>query len=70
MTKRDMQASEYASEQLRNGAVERCETVCLTDEERLTLRGVRDTYADEDDIKCNEIAAVIDGILERMVCGR
>lgn len=38
----------------------------LTDAERFTLRGVRDTYADEDDAECNEIAAVIDGLLERL----
>jgi hypothetical protein len=37
----------------------------LTDEERFVLREVRDIYADEDDVKCNEIAAVIDGLLER-----
>jgi hypothetical protein len=37
----------------------------LTDEERFVLREVRDIYADEDDAKCNEIAAVIDGLLER-----
>jgi hypothetical protein len=37
----------------------------LTDEERFVLREVRDIYADEDDAKCNEIAAVLDGLLER-----
>jgi hypothetical protein len=37
----------------------------LTDAERFVLAEVRDTYADEDDVKCNEIAAVIDGLLER-----
>ena len=37
----------------------------LTDEERFVLREVRDIYADEDDVKCNEIAAVLDGLLER-----
>jgi hypothetical protein len=37
----------------------------LTDEERRVLCEVRDIYADEDDAKCNEIAAVIDGLLER-----
>ena len=37
----------------------------LTDSERLVLLEVRDIYADEDDVKCNEIAAVIDGLLER-----
>jgi hypothetical protein len=39
--------------------------VRLTDAERFVLREVRDIYADEDDVKCNEIAAVIDGLLER-----
>jgi hypothetical protein len=38
----------------------------LTKEERFVLREVRDIYANEDDEKCNEIAAVIDGLLERM----
>ena len=37
----------------------------LTDSERFVLREVRDIYADEDDVKCNEIAAVIDWLLER-----
>lgn len=37
----------------------------LTDAERFVLREVRDIYAHEDDVKCNEIAAVIDGLLER-----
>jgi hypothetical protein len=37
----------------------------LTDAERYVLAEVRDIYADEDDVKCNEIAAVIDGLLER-----
>ena len=37
----------------------------LTDAERFVLREVRDAYADRDDVKCNEIAAVIDGLLER-----
>jgi hypothetical protein len=37
----------------------------LTDAERFVLREVRDIYADEDDVKCNEIAAVLDGLLER-----
>jgi len=37
----------------------------LTDAERFVLREVRDTYADEDDVACNEIAAVIDGLIER-----
>jgi hypothetical protein len=41
------------------------ENFTLTDEERFVLREVRDIYADEDDVKCNEIAAVIDGLLER-----
>jgi hypothetical protein len=38
----------------------------LTDAERFVLREVRDIYADEDDVKCNEIAAVLDGLLERV----
>lgn len=37
----------------------------LTDAERFVLREVRDIYADEYDVKCNEIAAVLDGLLER-----
>ncbi len=37
----------------------------LTDAERSVLREVRDIYAYEDDVECNEIAAVIDGLLER-----
>ena len=37
----------------------------LTDAERFVLREVRDIYADEDDVKCNEIAAVLDGLLKR-----
>jgi imidazolonepropionase-like amidohydrolase len=40
-------------------------TQCLTDEERFVLREVCDTYANEDDIACNEIAAVIAVLLER-----
>jgi hypothetical protein len=37
----------------------------LTAAERLVLRGVCETYADEDDVKSNEIAYVIDRILAR-----
>ena len=37
----------------------------LTDAERFVLREVRDIYAGEDDVASNEIAAVIDGLLER-----
>lgn len=37
----------------------------LTDAERSVLREVRDIYAYEDDVQCNKIAAVIDGLLER-----
>lgn len=37
----------------------------LTSEERFVLGKVRDTYADEDDMACNEIAFVIDQLLER-----
>ena len=38
----------------------------LTEQERFVLTEVRDAYADEDDVRCNEIAAVLDGLLERM----
>jgi hypothetical protein len=41
------------------------ERLRLTDAERFVLREVRDIYADEDDVKCNEIAAVLDGLLTR-----
>ena len=41
------------------------ERLRLTDAERFVLREVRDIYADEDDVTCNEIAAVIDWLLER-----
>jgi len=37
----------------------------LTDSERFVLREVRDAYANNDDVKCNEIAKVLDGLLER-----
>jgi len=46
-------------------AADEIERLRLTDAERFVLREVRDIYADEDDVKCNEIAAVIDGLLER-----
>jgi hypothetical protein len=46
-------------------AAQEIERLRLTDSERFVLREVRDIYADEDDVKCNEIAAVIDGLLER-----
>jgi len=38
----------------------------LTEAERFVLREVRDIYSNEDDVKCNEIAAVLDGLLERL----
>ena len=38
----------------------------LTEQERFVLTEVRDAYADEDDVRCNEIAAVIDGLLARI----
>jgi len=41
------------------------ERLRLTDAERFVLREVRDIYAGEDDVASNEIAAVIDGLLER-----
>jgi hypothetical protein len=37
----------------------------LTAAERLVLRQVCDEYADEDDVRCNEIAHVIDRLLSR-----
>jgi hypothetical protein len=37
----------------------------LTDEERRVLRELRHSYAAEDDQECNEIADVLDGLLER-----
>jgi len=46
-------------------AADEIERLRLTDAERFVLREVRDIYADEDDVKCNEIAAVLDGLLER-----
>lgn len=45
MTKRDKQASEYASEELRDGAVTGRETVLLTDAEREAIRMMA-TYCD------------------------
>lgn len=42
----------------------------LTGSERFVLREVRDIYSNEDDVKCNEIAAVIDHLLERLGGGR
>ena len=42
-----------------------CARPTLTDAERFVLREVMDIYADEDDVASNEIAAVIDGLLER-----
>ena len=49
-----------------NGAVTVTMGGTLTDAERFVLREVRDIYADEDDVKCNEIAAVLDRLLERL----
>lgn len=37
----------------------------LTRYERHCIERVRDIYADEDDVACNEIAAVLDGLLDR-----
>jgi hypothetical protein len=41
------------------------ERLRLTKSERFVLQEVRDIYANEDDVQCNEIAAVLDGLLER-----
>ena len=38
----------------------------LADEERRVLCELRDSYAAEDDATCNEIAEVLDGLLERL----
>jgi hypothetical protein len=40
----------------------------LTDAERFVLREVCAAYADRDDVAANEIAAVIDRLLERTRC--
>jgi hypothetical protein len=37
----------------------------LTDEERRVLCDLRDSYAAEDDQECNQIAEVLDGLLDR-----
>jgi hypothetical protein len=39
--------------------------VSMTAEERRVLCELRDSYAAEDDQECNEIAGVLDGLLER-----
>jgi hypothetical protein len=54
-----------AIERKNEAEASRAEALTLTKAERFVLREVRDIYADEDDVKCNEIAAVIDGLLER-----
>jgi hypothetical protein len=41
------------------------ERLKLTRYERHCIERVRDTYADEDDVACNEIAAVLADLLER-----
>jgi len=40
-------------------------SLLLTDEERRVLCELRDSYAAEDDATCNDIAEVLDGLLER-----
>jgi hypothetical protein len=47
-------------------AAEEIERLTLTDEERRVLRELRDSYAAEDDRECNQIAEVLDGLLERL----
>jgi hypothetical protein len=54
----------WAESERRKAAAE-IERLRLTEAERFVLREVRDIYADEDDVKCNEIAAVLDGLLGR-----
>ena len=46
-------------------AADEIERLRLTDAERFVISEVRDTYADEDDVASNEIAAVLDWLLER-----
>jgi hypothetical protein len=46
-------------------AADEIERLRLTDSERFVISEVRDTYADEDDVASNEIAAVLDWLLER-----
>jgi len=48
-------------------AAEEIERLTLADEERRVLRELRDSYAAEDDRECNQIAEVVDGLLERLV---
>jgi metal-dependent amidase/aminoacylase/carboxypeptidase family protein len=48
-----------------NGNVTVTMDATLTRYERHCIKRVRDIYADEDDVACNEIAAVLDGLLER-----
>jgi len=48
-----------------NGNVTVTMDATLTRYERHCIERVRDIYADEDDVACNEIAAVLDGLLER-----
>ena len=48
-----------------NGNVTVTMDATLTRYERHCIERVRDIYADEDDVACNEIAAVLDGFLKR-----
>jgi hypothetical protein len=61
----DREIALLAAEVRRLQAVINSEEPTLTKSERFVLQEVRDIYADEDDVKCNEIAAVLDGLLER-----
>lgn len=51
--------------ELLSQAADEIERLRLTDAERFVLREVCTAYADRDDVAANEIAAVIDGLLER-----
>jgi hypothetical protein len=76
----DIAGAIMASESDRPHAVDACELhaqesqrlqpdrLTLTDAERFVLREVMDIYAGEDDVASNEIAAVIDRLLERTRC--
>jgi hypothetical protein len=58
-------ANQDATLSVCNGNVKVTMDATLTRYERHCIGRVRDIYADEDDVACNEIAAVLDGLLER-----
>jgi hypothetical protein len=60
-------AEQDATLSVREGNVTVDMDFTLTDEERFVLTEARDFYSDIDDVRCNEIAAVIDGLLTKGV---